>query len=143
MNVLKTATAFYLVFIVGMESRIQTDTAELISWFIARMIVRVAISFLTLVIIVILFVVSTTLTDCEDRFLVITDTSITSLLSSQETLYNYKPTLELSFLLKEPTKEIVDVGNGLLNVNSPECLVDLVLILNRFLQKCGQEEVFD
>ena len=142
MNVLKTATAFCLVFIVGMESRIQTDTAELISWLIARMIVRVAISFFTLVILVIL-VVSTTLTDCEDRFLVITDTSVTSLLSSQEMLYNYKPTLELSFLLKEPTKEIVNVGNGLLNVNSPECLVDLVLILNRFLQKSGQEEVFD
>ena len=97
MNVLKTATAFCLVFIVGMESRIQTDTAELISWLIARMIVRVVISFLTLVIIVILLFVSTTLTDCEDRFLVITDTSVTSLLSSQETLYNYKPTLELSF----------------------------------------------
>ena len=101
MNVLKTATAFCLVFIVGMESRIQTDTAELISWLIARMIVRVAISFLTLVIIIILVIllfVSTTLTDCEDRFLVITDTSVTSLLSSQETLYNYKPTLKLSFL---------------------------------------------
>ena len=94
MNVLKTATAFCLVFIVGMESRIQTDTAELISWFIARVIVRVSISFLTLVILVI---VSTTLTDCEDRFLVIADTPVTSLLSSQETLYNYKPPLELSF----------------------------------------------
>ena len=97
MNVLKTATAFCLVFIVGMESRIQTDTAELISWLIARVIVRVAISFLTLVILVIVLVVSTTLTDCEDRFLVITDTSVTSLLSSQEMLYNCKPTLELSF----------------------------------------------
>ena len=97
MNVLKTATAFCLVFIVGMESRIQTDTAELISWLIARMIVRVVISFLTLVIIVILLFVSTTLTDCEDRFLVIADTSVTSLLSSQEMLYNCKPTLELSF----------------------------------------------
>ena len=87
MNVLKTLIAFCLVFIEGLESRIQTNTAELVSWLIAGIFFSVFNCFITIFIPGILLVVSTT-TDCEDRFLVITDTSVTCLLSSQETLYN-------------------------------------------------------
>ena len=87
MNVLKTLIAFCLVFIEGLESRIQTNTAELVSWFIAGIIFSVFYRFVMIFIPGNLLVVSTT-TDCEDRFLVITDTSVTCLLSSQETLYN-------------------------------------------------------
>ena len=87
MNVLKTLIAFCLVFIEGLESRIQTNIAELVSWFIAGIIFSVFYRFVMIFIPGNLLVVSTT-TDCEDRFLVITDTSVTCLLSSQETLYN-------------------------------------------------------
>ena len=87
MNVLKTLIAFCLVFIEGLESRIQTNTAELVSWLIGGIIFSVFYCFVMIFIPGNLLVVSTT-TDCEDRFLVITDTSVTCLLSSQETLYN-------------------------------------------------------
>ena len=66
MNVLKTVTAFCFVFIVGMESRIQTNTAELVSWLIVGTISSVSSFFILIVILGIVLAISTSLTECED-----------------------------------------------------------------------------
>ena len=85
MNVLKTASVFCFVFIEGMESRIQANSTELVSWLIVGRIVSVASLFILILILGILLALSTSLTDCEDRFLVITDTPVAALFSTQET----------------------------------------------------------
>ena len=88
MNVLKTFTAFRLVFIERMESRIQTNTAELVSWLIAGTFsVSSLFIIIAVVILLILLIISTTPTECEDRFLVITEAPVLILLSIQEMLY--------------------------------------------------------
>ena len=96
MNVLKTVTAFCFVFIVGMESRIQSNTAEFVNWLVAGTTFIVFILFIILILILgILLLIFTTATECEDGFLVITEAPVTLLLATQETLYNDKlqPTL--------------------------------------------------
>ena len=89
MNVLKTFTAFRLVFIERMESRIQTNTTELVSWLIAGTTFSVSSLFIIIavVILLILLIISTTPTECEDRFLVITEAPVLILLSIQKMLY--------------------------------------------------------
>ena len=92
MNFLKTFTTFRLVFIEGMESRIQTNTAKLVGWLIAGRLFSVPILIIIVIIIIlwVLLLISTTSTESEDRFLVITDTPVSILLSTQEMLYKKK-----------------------------------------------------
>ena len=97
MNFFKTFATFRLVFVEGMESRIQTNSTELVGWLIAGRIFSVPNLFIIVIIIIlwVLLLISTTPTECEDRFLVITETPVTILLSTQEMLYKKKYELEM------------------------------------------------